>query len=69
MIVNGRQALRVGDPGKHASCCGKNAWNATQGSGSVLINCLPAHRLGDAVRHCGGQGRLIEGSPNVVVGG
>jgi hypothetical protein len=34
-----------------------------------LINNLPAHRMGDQDIHCGGPGFLIEGSPDVIVGG
>lgn len=68
-LVNSMQALRVGDPGKHAACCGPNMWNAAAGSGTVFINNIPAHRLGDMTTHCGGVGNLIVGSPNVIVGG
>jgi len=68
VLVNGRPALRVGDPGIHAACCGPNKWNAKTGSGSVLINGLRAHRLSDMTKHCGGFGRLVEGSPNVITG-
>lgn len=68
VIVNGRPAIRVYDPGIHAACCGPNTWNAKTGSRSVLINGRSAHRLGDLVRHCGGIGSTIEGSSNVVVG-
>ena len=69
VIVNGLPALRVGDPGVHAACCGPNTWQAAKGSGTVLINNIPAHRLGDMDQHCGGVGNLVEGSPNVLVGG
>ena len=68
-MVNGRPALRVGDPGVHSSCCGPNTWVAAAGSGSVFINGIPAHRLGDAVTHCGGSGNLVEGSGDVITGG
>lgn len=67
--VNSRPALRLGDTGMHAACCGPNMWKATAGSGTVNINGKPAHRLGDADQHCGGMGKLIEGSDNVIVGG
>ena len=67
--VNGRPALRVGDPGMHAACCGPNTWQANAGSGTVKINGKAAHRLGDAVQHCGGNGQLVEGSSDVIVGG
>ena len=66
--VNKRPALRVDDPGIHSACCGTNTWTATQGSATVFINGKSAHRMGDQNRHCGGMGRLIEGSPNVIVG-
>jgi hypothetical protein len=66
--VNRRPALRVGDPGIHTACCGKNTWTATTGSLTVFINGKGAHRMGDQTRHCGGSGTLIEGSPNVIVG-
>jgi uncharacterized Zn-binding protein involved in type VI secretion len=69
VFVNKRPALRVGDPGIHAACCGPNTWTAQQGSGTVFINGKAAHRLGDADKHCGGMGKLIEGSGNVIVGG
>jgi uncharacterized Zn-binding protein involved in type VI secretion len=67
--VNTKQALRVTDPGKHSKCCGPNTWNAKKGSSTVTINNLAAHRLDDATKHCGGDGKLIEGSPNCFVGG
>lgn len=69
VLVNSRPALRVGDAGVHAACCGSNSWKADKGSGNVRINGRPAHRLGDAVKSCGGAGNLIEGSGNVNVGG
>lgn len=68
VFVNQRPALRVGDAGVHATCCGPNTWVAIEGSPSVLINNQPAHRMGDADMHCGGPGSMIEGSPNVLVG-
>jgi uncharacterized Zn-binding protein involved in type VI secretion len=33
-----------------------------------MINSKPAHRMGDATKHCGGSGKLIAGSSNVIVG-
>ncbi|HLL25144.1 MAG TPA: PAAR domain-containing protein, partial [Kofleriaceae bacterium] len=68
VLVNKRPALRVDDPGLHAACCGMNTWTAIEGSAAVFINDKAAHRMGDRNRHCGGIGRLIEGSPNVIVG-
>jgi uncharacterized Zn-binding protein involved in type VI secretion len=69
VFTNNKPSLRIGDPGIHSACCGPNTWTAQAGSGTVFINNKGAHRLGDAVQHCGGMGRLIEGSTNVVVGG
>ncbi|HSN96651.1 MAG TPA: PAAR domain-containing protein, partial [Candidatus Nanopelagicales bacterium] len=68
VFVNGRAALRVGDPGEHGSCCGPNTWEALRGSTGVFFNGIPVHRVGDATKHCGGQGALAEGSPNVLIG-
>jgi len=68
VFVNSKPALRVGDPGVHAACCGPNTWKAKAGAPHVFINDKKAHRLGDADTHCGGTGKLIEGSPNVIVG-
>jgi uncharacterized Zn-binding protein involved in type VI secretion len=68
VAINGRPALRVGDPGLHAGCCGTNAWRATQGAPGVFINNRAAHRMGDEDAHCGGVGKLVEGSCNVLIG-
>jgi len=67
--INGRPAVRVGDPGIHAACCGPNTWTATKGSGTVFINGKPAHRQGDQDQHCGGVGQMVEGSTDVFIGG
>ena len=67
--VNGLPALRVNDMGIHAACCGPNMWVAAAGSGTVFINGLAAHRKDDADTHCGGNGKLIVGSPDVITGG
>lgn len=69
VLVDGQPALRLGDSGIHAICCGPNTWTAIQGSATVLINGEPAHRRDDMDKHCGGIGRLVEGSPDVFVGG
>lgn len=68
VFVNNKPALRVGDMGTHAACCGPNIWVAAVGSATVLINGMPAHRLGDQDTHCGGVGQMIEASPDVIVG-
>ena len=70
VLINGMPALRVRDLGTHAACCGVNLWEAAMGSTTVYINNLAAYRLGDVSKHCGfAPGNLIEGSPDVLVGG
>ncbi len=39
------------------------------GAGLVFINGKKAHRKDDADKHCGGNGKLITASTNVIVGG
>jgi len=36
---------------------------------TVFINGKPAVRQGDQTKHCGGLGKMIEGSQNVIIGG
>ncbi|MBC7975947.1 MAG: PAAR domain-containing protein, partial [Myxococcales bacterium] len=67
--VNKLPALRCEDTGIHMACCGLNTWQVFKGSSTVFINGKRAHRQGDDTKHCGGMGKLIEGSPNVMVGG
>jgi uncharacterized Zn-binding protein involved in type VI secretion len=67
--VNAMPALRVGDMGIHAACCGPNTWTPVKGSGTVFINQRAAVRMGDQTQHCGGVGQMIQGSPNVNAGG
>ncbi|MCW5980952.1 MAG: PAAR domain-containing protein [Bryobacteraceae bacterium] len=69
VVVNSQPALRVTDTGVHALCCGPNTWVAVEGSQTVLINNLSAHRLDDLDQHCGGPGQMVDGSPDVLVGG
>ncbi|MDB4932287.1 MAG: hypothetical protein JWM10_4771 [Myxococcaceae bacterium] len=66
--INGRDALRVGDRGTHAACCGPNQWQAVGGAPAVFINGQKAHRVGDGVAHCGGDGKLASGSGDVIIG-
>ena len=68
VLINGRPALRIDDQGVHSSCCGGNTWVAVAGAPAVLINDRKAHRLNDATQHCGGAGKLVEGSPDVIIG-
>jgi len=67
--VNKLPAVRVGDNGIHAACCGPNTWTAKAGSATVFINNQKAHRQGDQDQHCGGSGSMVAGSPNVITGG
>jgi uncharacterized Zn-binding protein involved in type VI secretion len=65
--INGRAALRTGDPGKHSGCCGSKTWKAASGSSTVLVNGIPLVRLGDVTQHCGGKGKMIEASSDVII--
>jgi uncharacterized Zn-binding protein involved in type VI secretion len=66
VFINNLPALRVGDIGIHAACCGPNMWRADTGTPSVIINGRHAHRKNDKTLHCGAfAGNLIEGSPDV----
>lgn len=68
-FVNGLAVLRIGDPGVHAACCGPNTWACMTGSATVTVNDIPVCRLGDLTAHCGGIGTLVQGSPDLDVGG
>lgn len=68
VLINRRPMLRVGDRGMHSHCCDSNTWTAYSGALCVLVNDRRPHRLGDLTDHCGGEGLLIEGSPNVLIG-
>ena len=67
--VNGLQCVRVTDAGIHSTCCGPNTWEAKGGSAAVFVNGLAVHRVGDVTKHCGGIGKMTEGSENVFAGG
>ena len=66
--AEGLAAMRVGDPGVHAMCCGPNIWAAAMGSGTVLINNMNAVRVGDMTAHCGGVGTMTTGAGTVLTG-
>jgi uncharacterized Zn-binding protein involved in type VI secretion len=63
--VNGAPALRQGDMGIHAACCGPNLWHVIQASAKVFVNGQPMVRKGDTTQHCGGIGEMIEASGDV----
>src|SRR5262245_51157320 len=66
--INGMPAVRVDDIGIHAACCGANMWTAKLGAPFVFINGKAAHRVNDLGQACGGITKLIQGSPDVIVG-
>jgi uncharacterized Zn-binding protein involved in type VI secretion len=66
--VNSLPALRVGDKGVHVFCCTQNMWNTIKGSATVMINNQAAVRKDDPTQHCGGSGKMITGSANVITG-
>lgn len=65
--VNSRPAARVDDMGLHAACCGPNKFDLVKGSPNVYVNGKPFARDTDKTKHCGGSGKIIEGSPDVGV--
>ena len=67
VFIEGRAALRVGDPGVHSRCCGPNTWLCAEGSPNVFINSIPAVRLHDVTSHCGGDGTMVTGSSHVFI--
>jgi uncharacterized Zn-binding protein involved in type VI secretion len=70
-FVNGMPAGHVGPPcvGVHAACCGPNMWSVAVGSLTVFINGKPAARKDDVTQHCGGTGKITQGSLNVFADG
>jgi uncharacterized Zn-binding protein involved in type VI secretion len=67
--INKRPAGRFTDRGMHAVCCGGMTNFMKQGSGTVFINNKAAMRMGDPTIHCGGNGQVVQGSNDVIVGG
>ncbi len=68
VFINSRFALRVDDLGMHAVCCGMNMWTAKMGAPTVFINNKQAFRKDDMGQSCGGMTKLVEGSPDVIIG-
>jgi uncharacterized Zn-binding protein involved in type VI secretion len=69
VFINNLPAARQDDLGFHAVCCGPNIFNIKAGSSTVNVNGKPLARMGDQCKHCGGNGTLQGGSPDVIVGG
>ena len=65
VFINSLGAAREGDPGIHAVCCGPNTFKCAEGSPNVFVNGKPLVRKGDKTEHCGGDGSITSGSPNV----
>lgn len=65
VFINSLGAVRLDDPGIHAVCCGPNTYKTAEGSNNVFVNGKPLVRLGDKTTHCGGDGKMITGSPTV----
>lgn len=65
VFINGLPAARKNDPGIHAVCCGPNTYMINAGSPNVYVNGIAMARKDDATKHCGGDGKIITGSPNV----
>src|SRR4051812_43823521 len=67
VFVNDKGAARQDDVGIHAVCCGPNNFTISKGSPTVYVNGKPFARMNDKAKHCGGNGPIIEGSPDVYV--
>jgi uncharacterized Zn-binding protein involved in type VI secretion len=67
-LINGRPGGRQGDRGIHGICCGPNTFAVADGAPTVTINNLRAARLNDRTSHCGGSGRVVDGSGDVIIG-
>lgn len=68
VFTNGKpQARSNQDLGIHAACCGPNNFQITKGSPTVYVNGKPAARLQDQTTHCGGTGKIIDGSSDVLM--
>lgn len=66
VMINGKPAVRQGDPGVHsqAVCCGPNTFTIAEGDPQVLINGKPAARIGGKTQHCGGVGSIVDTIPS-----
>jgi uncharacterized Zn-binding protein involved in type VI secretion len=67
VFINSLGAARVDDLGAHAACCGPNFYQISKGSPTVYVNGKPLARLNDKTKHCGGNGQIIAGSPDVMI--
>ncbi len=67
VFTNDLPQARLDDLGIHAVCCGPNNYQVAKGSPTVYVNGKPAARLQDKTKHCGADGQIIEGSPDVLL--
>src|SRR5437879_13065897 len=69
VTINGIPAARADsqDRGMHAACCGANMLQLDKGSPTVYVNKKPLARMNDATKHCGGNGEITAGSPDVMI--
>ena len=67
VFTNDRPQGRQDDLGIHAACCNANNFQISKGSGTVYVNGKPMARMQDQTKHCGGSGKIIEGSSDVLV--
>lgn len=67
VFTNGKPQARQDDLGIAAPCCGPNNYQISKCSPTVYVNGKPAARLQDKTKHCGGNGQIIAGSPDVLL--
>ena len=60
LIIAGLPAIRVGDSGIHAACCGTNRWSLGAGDDEVLYQGKALGVVGSPTQHCGGVGKIIQ---------
>lgn len=71
VYINGRNVIRMGDPGVAAACCDTNMFKAKECSKTVFVNGLGVVQMGDITEHCQSPsypGNVIGGSPDVLIG-
>jgi len=59
VMVRGYPAIRKGDSGMHAACCGPNTFEIIDGDSSVLVDGKPSARIGSQTKHCGSMGIIL----------
>lgn len=67
VFINGLPASRKSDKGLHAACCNGNFFEIVEGSTTVFVNSEPVAKKGSKTKHCGGSGKIVSASENVLV--